>query len=55
MRNLTQEDLTRLAAQMVLIKINNRELIDDNRKLKTDASDLLQYVTRQYITDDETP
>jgi hypothetical protein len=48
MRNLTQEDLTQLGAEMVLIRINNDELIRDNQELKQDAIDLLQYVTKQY-------
>jgi hypothetical protein len=48
MRNLTQEDLTQLGAEMVLIRINNDELIRDNQELKQDATDLLQYVTKQY-------
>jgi len=48
LRNLTQEDLTRLATQMVLIRINNGELIRDNRLLKSDAENLLQYVSAQY-------
>lgn len=48
MRNLTQEDLTQLSAEMVLIRINNDELIRDNQELKQDAVDLLQYVTKQY-------
>ncbi|HXB28326.1 MAG TPA: hypothetical protein VNW49_00820 [Puia sp.] len=48
MRNLTQEDLTQLGAEMVLIRINNDELIRDNQELKQDAIELLQYVTRQY-------
>jgi hypothetical protein len=48
MRNLTQEDLTQLGAEMVLIRINNEELIRDNQELKQDAADMLQYVTKQY-------
>jgi hypothetical protein len=48
MRNLTQEDLTQLGAEMVLIRINNDELIRDNEELKQDASDVLQYVTKQF-------
>jgi len=48
LRNLTQEDLTRLAAQMVLIRINNNELIRDNRMLKSDVENLLQYVSTRY-------
>jgi hypothetical protein len=48
MRNLGQADLTQLAAQMVLIRINNKELIDDNLLLEKDVIDLLKYVTKQY-------
>jgi hypothetical protein len=48
MRNLTQDDLTQLGAEMVLIRINNDELIRDNKELKQDAADMLQYVTKQY-------
>ena len=48
MRNLTQEDLAQLGAEMVLIRINNGELIRDNEELKQDAIDLLEYVTKQY-------
>jgi hypothetical protein len=48
MRNLTQEDLTQLGAEMVLIRINNDELIRDNQELKQDAVDMMQYVTKQY-------
>ena len=48
MRNLTQEDLTQLGAEMVLIRINNEELIRDDKELKQDAVDMLQYVTKQY-------
>jgi hypothetical protein len=48
MRNLTQEDLTQLATSIVLVRINTNELIRDNRQLKTDALNLLRYVTKQY-------
>jgi len=49
MRNLTQEDITQLAADMVLIKLNSKELADDNQKLlKKDATALLEYVKKQY-------
>ncbi len=48
MRNLSQEDLTQLGAELVLIRINNDELKRDNRKLKDDVEDLIQYVTKQY-------
>jgi len=52
MRNLTQEDLTQLAADMVLIRINTNELIRDNLWLKADAINLLQYVKKQYGLDE---
>jgi hypothetical protein len=48
MRGLAQADLDQLAADMILIRINSRELVDDNRMLQRDATRLLKYVTRQY-------
>ncbi|HEY5463903.1 MAG TPA: hypothetical protein VIJ95_11655 [Hanamia sp.] len=48
MRNLNQEDMAQLAADMVLIKINTRELVDDNRMVKDDAVSLLKYVIKHY-------
>jgi hypothetical protein len=48
MRNLTQGDLDQLAADMVLIRIVTKEMLRDNRLVKKDAVDLLQYVTGQY-------
>jgi len=53
MRNLTQQDLTQLAAQMVLIRINTKELVDDNRLLKDDVVSLLNYVTKQYNLEEQ--
>jgi hypothetical protein len=53
MRNLTQEDLTQLSADMVLIRVVSNELIIDNRKLKNDAVELLKYVTKQYHLENE--
>lgn len=47
-RNLTQSDFTQLATRMVFIKINTNELLDYNRKLKKDATKLLQYVQAQF-------
>ncbi|WP_295795773.1 hypothetical protein [Mucilaginibacter sp.] len=52
-RNLTQENLTQLAADMVLIRINTNELLEDNRKARNDAQALLQYITKQYNLDDK--
>jgi hypothetical protein len=48
MRNLGQAGLDELAADMILIRINSKELVDDNRMLKRDAEDLLEYVIKQY-------
>jgi len=52
-RNLTQENLTQLAADMVLIRINTNELLEDNRKTRNDAQALLQYITKQYNLEDK--
>jgi hypothetical protein len=52
MRNLTQENITQLAAQMILVRINSKELIDDNRRCMNDAVNLLNYVTKQYHLED---
>jgi hypothetical protein len=48
MRNLTQDDLTQLSADIMLIRVNTFELVRDNRKLKQDAEKMLQYVKEQY-------
>jgi hypothetical protein len=48
MRNLTPNDLTQLAADIVLIRVNTYELLRDNRKLKKDAENMLHYVQEQY-------
>lgn len=47
-RNLTQDDLSKLAADMVLIRINTQELLDDNRQAKNDAVELLDYIIKRY-------
>src|SRR3569833_809676 len=52
MRNLTQDDLTQLAAQLVLIRINTKELLNDNRMLVEDAVDMLNYVKQKFDLDD---
>lgn len=52
MRNLTQADMTQLAADMVLIRVNTNEMIRDNYWLKGDAVKLLQYVKEQYHVDE---
>lgn len=53
MRNLTQADLEQLNTDMVLIRINTNELINDNRRLKEDAVHLLQYVTKKFELENE--
>jgi len=47
-RDLTQDDLSKLAADMVLIRINTNELLGDNRQARNDAVELLHYITKQY-------
>jgi len=53
MQNLTQDDLTKLASRIVLIRRNNKELVDDNRLVKDDVTKLLQYIIKQYNLQDE--
>ena len=48
MRNLTQDDLNQLAADMVLIRVNTDELLRHNREAKEDAVKMLQYVNKHY-------
>ena len=48
MRNLTQADVTQLAADMVLIRINTRELLRDSKYVLNDAVTMLKYVKEQY-------
>ncbi len=51
-RNLNQDALNQLAADMVLVRIISNELLTDNRKAKKDAVDMLKYITKQYGLDD---
>jgi hypothetical protein len=53
MRNLSQGDIDKLAADMVLIRIVSKEMVRDNRGLKNDAADMLHYVIKQYQLDGE--
>jgi hypothetical protein len=48
MRNLTQNDLDQLAADMVLIRVVTDEMLDKCIIVKTDATAMLHYITRQY-------
>ncbi|MFB9843363.1 hypothetical protein [Mucilaginibacter ginsenosidivorans] len=48
MRDLKQQDLTQLAADLVLIRINIDEMIRHNRSLMDDANGLLHYVIDRY-------
>ena len=52
-RDLKQDDLLKLAADMVLIRINTNEQLNDNRQAKNDAIDLLHYITKQYNLEDK--
>jgi hypothetical protein len=51
MRNLTQTDLDQLATDMVMIRLITKEMVIDNRMVRADAIDLLQYVKKQYDVD----
>jgi hypothetical protein len=53
MRNLTQGDLDQLNADMVLIRMISKELASDNRKLKNDAVNMLEYVNKQFQPEEE--
>jgi|SRR6185503_798462 len=48
MRNLKQEDLDQLAADMVLTSVITREMVNSTKMVKADAVALLQYVKKQY-------
>jgi len=52
-RNLSQEDLIQLGSDMALISINTKELLDKNRGIYTDASNLLYYVKEHFKTPEE--
>ena len=52
MRNLTQADVTQLAADMVLIRNNTRELLRDSKYALDDAVKMLKYVEEEYHPED---
>ena len=52
MRDLTQRDMDQLSTDMVLIRIITNGMIRDNRIAKADATELLQYVKKQYGLDE---
>lgn len=53
MRDLTQNDITRLAVAIVLIGGFNNDSISYDKKLKQDAVNTIQYVTKQFGLADE--
>jgi hypothetical protein len=53
LRNLSEEDLIRLGSDLVLIRINTRELLDDNLGVKACAEKLLEYIKKQYDLDED--
>lgn len=53
MRNLTQADLTQLRSDIVLIRVVSNELVEDNRHLKENAVNLLEYVNKQFDLKEE--
>jgi hypothetical protein len=48
MRNLTQNDIDQLAANIVLTRVITHEILRDQDSLKNDATAMLQYIIRQY-------
>jgi hypothetical protein len=48
MRNLTQADLTQLAADMVLIRVVSDEVVRDDRSVRGKAVNLLKYTISEY-------
>jgi hypothetical protein len=48
MRNLSQNDLEQLSADIVLIRTNTNELLLDHGRLRKDLNNLLQYVKQEY-------
>jgi hypothetical protein len=52
-RNLSQEDLTRLGSEMSLIGINTGELLKNNRQLFNEAVNILQYIRDRYKLPEE--
>ena len=53
MHNLAQGDLTRLSVEIAMIQDFNGELISYDKKMKQDAVNLMQYVTKQYDLEDD--
>ena len=47
-RNLSQENIMQLGSEMALIGINTRELLINNRRLFTDATNMLKYVKKEF-------
>lgn len=50
-RNITDNDLAQLRADLVLIRINRNELVTKNRVAKADAEKMINYVTSQFHPD----
>jgi len=48
MRNLTQADLTQLAADMVLIRVVSDEIVRDDKSVREKAVNLLKYTISEY-------
>jgi hypothetical protein len=53
MRNLVQDDLTRLSVEITMIQGFNGDLISYDKKMKQDAVSLMKYITKQYRLEDE--
>ncbi|MFC0517603.1 hypothetical protein ACFFGT_25545 [Mucilaginibacter angelicae] len=52
-RNLSQEDIDQLSADMILIRINTEELLADNLRVKNDAIKLLDYLKKQFDIEED--
>jgi hypothetical protein len=53
MRNLAQEDITKLSIEIAMIQAFNGDMISYDKKMKKNAVSIIQYVTQQYGLEDE--
>jgi hypothetical protein len=53
MRNLAQDDITKLDVEIAMIQAFNGDMISYDKKMKQDAVNLMKYVTKQYDLEDE--
>ncbi|HZY37757.1 MAG TPA: hypothetical protein VFE53_13960 [Mucilaginibacter sp.] len=53
MRNLVQEDITKLDVEIAMIQAFNGDMISYDKKMKQDAVNLIKYIRKQYDLEDE--